>query len=119
MIASMANYKSQRIQARRDNNELRLFNIANILSFAVFSPFELDGLNAHNKVRKTHNAPPMTLKRTMCDEAKRYATEIASKVALKHSSNLNGQGENLSMACVSGGRGQGSAQNALQATTEW
>lgn len=55
----------------------------------------------------------------MCDEAKRYAAEIASKGALIHSSNLNGQGENLSMACVSGGGGQGSAQNASQATTEW
>lgn len=54
----------------------------------------------------------------MCDEAKRYAAEIASKGALIHSSNLNGQGENLSMACVSGGGGQGSAQNASQATTE-
>lgn len=117
MIAS--NYKVQRFQVRRYNNELSLCDITNSLSFSAFSPFELDGLNAHNKFRKTHDAPPMVLKRTMCDEAKRFATKIASQGALIHSSNLKGQGENLSMACVSGGGGQGSAQNASQATTEW
>ena len=73
------------------------------LLFSEFSEEEQNGLLKHNEFRAIHDAPPMTLDRTMCDEAKAYAEVIAQKGRLEHSKDeeRHGQGENLSMGCSS------------------
>ncbi|XP_032219189.2 uncharacterized protein LOC5518573 [Nematostella vectensis] len=59
------------------------------------------GLAQHNKYRQTHNAPAMTLDAEMTRSAKAYAAKLARMGSLQHSSSSerNGQGENLAMAC--------------------
>ena len=71
--------------------------------FSEFGQEEQSGLLKHNEFRAIHDAPPMTLDRTMCDEAKAYAEVIAQKGDLVHSKRKerHGQGENLSMGCSS------------------
>ena len=71
------------------------------LIFSEFTEEEQTGLLKHNEFRAIHDAPPMKLDRTMCDEAKAYAEKIAQLGYLKPSARRerNGQGENLSMGC--------------------
>ena len=66
--------------------------------------FEQFHLDAHNKYRKVHNAPSMTLNSKMSKEAEEYAKKIAKLRRLQHSSpkERNGQGENLAYSCKSG-----------------
>lgn len=80
-----------------------------------FSPFEMEALNSHNDFRRTHDATPMRLDKTMCQEAAQHAAKLARSGMLQHSP-PPGQGENLSMGCRSGG---GEGQTAKQAVTNW
>ncbi|XP_078365354.1 Golgi-associated plant pathogenesis-related protein 1-like [Oculina patagonica] len=74
------------------------------------------GLDTHNKFRKIHGVPLMTLDRQMCDQAKAYAQKIAQLGELKHSSKeeREEQGENLSMGCSTN-----KAQAMEEAVTNW
>lgn len=60
---------------------------------------------AHNKYRKIHKANPMRLDRSLTIQASAYARELVNIRTLKHSPHNErpGQGENLAMACGSGG----------------
>lgn len=77
-----------------------------------FTPFELETLKEHNKFRGIHAAPPMTLDKTMCQEAAAYAAVIARRGGLQHSN--TDQGENLSMGCSTN-----AGQTATEAVTNW
>ena len=68
---------------------------------------------AHNKYRKIHDAPLMRLDSSMNQQARSYAQRLARMGSLQHSSSSErpGQGENLAMACGSGGL---SAQRAVE-----
>ena len=68
---------------------------------------------AHNNYRKIHAARPMSLDAEMSREANAYARKLANMGTLKHSSSSErpGQGENLAMACGSGGL---SAEKAVE-----
>ena len=72
-----------------------------------------EGLKAHNKYRRIHNAPAMRLNYDMSQQATAYAVRLASMGKLQHSSSSErpGQGENLAMSCGSGGL---SAQRAIE-----
>ena len=74
------------------------------------------GLATHNKFRKIHQVPLMTLDRQMCDQANAYAQKIAKMGTLMHSSKQEreGQGENLSMGCSTN-----KAQAMEEAVTNW
>ena len=63
--------------------------------------YEGEGLATHNKYRKIHNAKPMRLDRSLTQQARAYAQRLASMGNLQHSS--SNDGENLAMACGSGG----------------
>ena len=67
--------------------------------------YEGEGLAAHNKYRKIHNAKPMRLDRSLTQQARAYAQRLARTGTFQHSSSNErpGQGENLAMACGSGG----------------
>ncbi|XP_068724156.1 uncharacterized protein [Montipora capricornis] len=85
----------------------------------AYTTFQIEGLNAHNLYRHRHKVPPMLLDRKVCDDAQRYAAELATKGLFQHAPNLNGMGENLSMGCMYGNRGQQSAQNTSKASYAW
>ena len=74
--------------------------------------FEGEGLAAHNKYRKIHNASDMRLDDSLTKQAMNYAERLASEGRLEHSSRTErpGQGENLARRC--GSRGL-SAQKAV------
>jgi uncharacterized protein YkwD len=78
--------------------------------------FEKESLEAHNKFRKVHGSQVMTLNKQMCEDAAKYAREIADKGQLQHSikQQRSGQGENLSMGCSST-----KGQTGLEAVTNW
>lgn len=78
--------------------------------------FEQEALRVHNGFRKTHLAPPMTLDKTMCQEAANYAAKLAYSGEMRHSSRQQrqGQGENLSMGCSTN-----AGQTATEAVTNW
>ena len=65
-----------------------------------FQQFHLD---AHNKYRKVHSAPSMTLNSQMSKEAEEYAKKLAKMGDIEHSTKeeRNGHGENLAMTCGS------------------
>ena len=67
--------------------------------------YEGEGLAAHNKYRKIHNAKPMRLDRSMTQQANNNAQRLASTGTFQHSSGTErpSQGENLAMTCSSGG----------------
>lgn len=70
------------------------------------SDFEQEALNTHNKYRKTHGVPDMTLSRDLSNQAKAYAQKIANMGQLMHSSQAergDSVGENLAYACSSNG----------------
>ena len=76
--------------------------MCNSSSFLGFSVEEASALAEHNKFRKMHQAPEMTLDRKMCDEAKAYARKLANLRMMIHSTDSEDQGENLSYGCCSG-----------------
>ncbi|KAM9324102.1 uncharacterized protein PAF06_000100 [Gastrophryne carolinensis] len=55
--------------------------------------FEQDFLSAHNKYRKLHNSPPLTLNQELCKSAQEWANHLLSIRALQHSDTE--LGENL------------------------
>jgi len=59
-----------------------------------FSTFDIDCLEAHNKYRKQHGAPPLTLSKSLCDFATEWAKHLAGRGTMQHRSN-NKFGENL------------------------
>ena len=61
-----------------------------------------EALDAHNKFRSIHNAPPMILNREMSLDAKRFAEKLAKDSALEHSpkNTRPNEGENLAMGCA-------------------
>ena len=71
-------------------------------SFLGFSVEDESALAEHNKFRKIHLSPEMTLDKKMCDEAKAYARKLANLRTMIHSSDLKDQGENLSYGCCTG-----------------
>lgn len=54
---------------------------------------EKEFLDAHNKYRRTHGAPPLTLSRDLCNSAQVWADHLLSIRTLQHSS--TDHGENL------------------------
>ncbi|XP_078365294.1 uncharacterized protein LOC144649635 isoform X2 [Oculina patagonica] len=60
------------------------------------------GLNKHNKYRKIHNSPPLTLNSQLNSDAQSTAERIAAQGKLVHTddSELGGQGENLAKFCA-------------------
>ena len=78
-------------------------------------PFDEDGLKAHNIFRKIHNAPDMKLNAKMSEEAEKYAKYLASIQDLKHSTDRNGEGENLAYGCNSAG----TEMSAAEAVKNW
>ena len=88
----------------------------NSSSFLEFSVEEKSGLAEHNKYRKIHHAPEMTLDRKMCDEAKAYARKLANLRMMTHSSDAEDQGENLSSGCC---WGCDKAQTVEEAVKSW
>ena len=82
-----------------------------------FTPLiEQEGLKLHKSFRRIHDAHPMTLDETMCQEAAAYAAELARMGTLKPSSKeqTHGQGDNLSMGCS-----LKAGQIVTQAVTNW
>ncbi|XP_063699506.1 venom allergen 5-like [Culicoides brevitarsis] len=59
-----------------------------------FSQFEVETLNSHNKYRKMHHAPPLSLNRNLCKFAEEWAKNLASRGVMQHRSN-NSYGENI------------------------
>ncbi|KAM6986798.1 GLI pathogenesis-related 2 [Aplochiton taeniatus] len=57
------------------------------------SNLEKEFVDAHNKYRRTHGAPPLTLSRDLCSSAQKWADHLLSLRSLKHSS--TNHGENL------------------------
>ena len=60
------------------------------------------GLDEHNKYRKIHNSPELTLSSQLSSDAQSTAERIASQGKLVHTEDaeLNGQGENLGKFCA-------------------
>lgn len=70
-------------------------------TFAV-TDFLQVGLKEHNKYRKIHNSPELTLSSLLNRDAQSTAERIASQGKLAHTDDveLNGQGENLGKLCA-------------------
>ena len=70
-----------------------------VLSFSVLlvGDDRIEGLLAHNALREIHHSPLMQINEDMSDEAQEYATQIAKKGTLDHSTSSDG--ENLAMGC--------------------
>jgi len=73
-------------------------------------------LEFHNKFRKAHDVPAMTLNEEMSKSAAAYAAKLAQMGTLQHASksDRNGHGENLSYGCSSS-----AAQTPEEAVTNW
>lgn len=76
--------------------------------------FQKGGLIAHNKFRKIHGTPAMTLNAKMCDEAQAYAEVLAKKGRLEHAKVKDG--ENLAYGCSSGADAK---LSGAEATKRW
>ena len=70
--------------------------------FAVTDALQV-GLEEHNRYRKIHNSPPLSLSSQLNSDAQSTAERVASQGKLVHTddSQLNGQGENLAKFCAS------------------
>ena len=80
-----------------------------------FSQFELEALESHNKYRRKHHAPPLTLNKELSSIAQKYASYLLSINSLIHSQNkYKGEniGENLFMC-------SGQTATGDMATTDW
>ena len=54
--------------------------------------FEEDALEAHNKYRAMHGAPPLTLNRDLCDMSREWAEQNAINGTFEHSSDVTYKG---------------------------
>ena len=59
--------------------------------------FSRTSLKAHNKLRSTHNVPPLTWSNELARGAQTWANKLAKEGSLKHDQ-LKGMGENVFMA---------------------
>ena len=64
------------------------------------SPFDKNGLKAHNKFRTIHGAADMKIDDTLSKDAESYAKKLAESGKLKHAE-LEDIGENLAYGCSS------------------
>ena len=63
-----------------------------------FSRFDVEALESHNRYRRKHHVPPLTLNKDLCKIAQGYANKLISTHSFKHSKNKykgNDIGENL------------------------
>lgn len=58
-------------------------------------------LDAHNKYRKIHDAPAMSINSEMSSKAAEWAEHLASTGTFQHARTKNGDGENLYFGCGS------------------
>ena len=80
-----------------------------------FRPFDIEALEAHNKYRRKHHVPPLTLNKDLCKIAQSYAERLSATNSFEHSKNkYNGNeiGENL-YTC------SGKEATGEMATTDW
>lgn len=84
--------------------------------FSEFTSEEQEGLATHNKFRKVHQVPLMTLDKQMSEQATEYAEKLARLGRLEHSQKTEGedQGENLAFGCSFD-----KAQTIKEAVTNW
>ena len=82
--------------------------------------FEDEALNAHNKYRAMHGAPPLTLNKDLCTMSKKWADHLAKTGKFEHSpSNMSKYkgapvGENLA-----GGSGMNMTGNAEKKSSKY
>ena len=80
-----------------------------------FTQFDIEALEAHNKYRRKHHVPPLTLNKDLCKIAQSYAERLLATNSFEHSSNkYKGKeiGENLYMC-------SGKVATGEMATTDW
>ncbi|KAM8934540.1 Golgi-associated plant pathogenesis-related protein 1 isoform 3-T3 [Pelodytes ibericus] len=69
--------------------------------------FEQEALDAHNKYRQQHGAPPLQLNQELCESSQKWADHLLSINALQHSNTTHGENLwykwNSSMRDASGG----------------
>ena len=75
--------------------------------------FTDQGVEAHNKLRKIHAAPPLKADYEMSKEAEEWAKKLAEQDNLEHSTGK--YGENLAMAC----KPENEEVTAPEATKMW
>jgi uncharacterized protein YkwD len=81
----------------------------------VFSPFELEALDAHNKYRTKHHVPPLNLNKELCKIAQSYAEKLLQNNSMDYSFGKfkgNDMGENI-FKC------QGTEATGEMATNDW
>ena len=80
-----------------------------------FTEFDVEALDSHNKYRKKHHVPPLTLNKDLCKIAQSYAQNLLATRSFEHSKNKykgNEIGENLYMC-------SGKVATGDMATTDW
>ena len=80
-----------------------------------FTQFDIEALDAHNRYRKKHHVPPLTLNKDLCKIAQSYAQKLLATNSFEHSKNKykgNDMGENLFM-CT------GKVATGDMATDDW
>ena len=80
-----------------------------------FTDFDIEALDAHNKYRRKHHVPPLTLNKDLCKIAQSYAERLLATNSFEHSKNKykgNEIGENLYMC-------SGKVATGEMATTDW
>ena len=80
-----------------------------------FRPFDIEALETHNRYRRKHHAPPLTLNKDLCKIAQSYAEKLLKTNSFNHSKNKykgNEIGENL-FTC------SGKVATGEMATTDW
>ena len=70
-------------------------------------------LDAHNKYRRVHNAPAMTINTNMSAKAAAWAKHLLSLGTLQHHPHMHGDGENLFYDCSA------VQANVEESTDEW
>jgi uncharacterized protein YkwD len=82
---------------------------------SVFSQFELEALEAHNKYRTKHHVPPLNLNKELCKIAQSYAEKLLQNNSMDYSFGKfkgNDMGENI-FKC------QGTEATGEMATNDW
>ena len=80
-----------------------------------YTQFDIEALEAHNKYRRKHHVPPLTLNKDLCKIAQSYAERLLATNSFNHSKNKykgNEIGENLYMC-------SGKVATGEMATTDW
>lgn len=80
-----------------------------------FTKFDLEALEAHNKYREIHHAPPLILNKDLCKIAQEYAQKLLQNNVVTYSFGKykgNDMGENIFMC-------QGTEATGEMATNDW